>query len=220
MTNKIKVLLISANVLALLISCEKKSSQRFKHEDYFSNGALKSRVWYKDGKEDGFGYWFFENNNLEVKAFYKDGRQVGPSYYYSPEGRLKAFIFYNLAGDGTAMYGKKYDAAGNIIEEGGGPISVDFTLPAKVKRNEIFTFTALMAKPPDSKMDIFIQIQDNENDMKETKKYQASEGEYFVQVQYRFKSKGSHPIDVFSSLQDTVRGIIRRDTINFEVQVE
>lgn len=55
MTNKIKVLLISANVLALLISCEKKSSQRFKHEDYFSNGALKSRVWYKDGKADGFG---------------------------------------------------------------------------------------------------------------------------------------------------------------------
>ncbi len=196
------------------------SEGKIMHEDWYKNGKLKSRVWHnKELKKDSLGLWFYENGNPQVKAQFSNGKQIGPSTYYYSNGDIKSYYFYNEEGDGSAMYGQKYNEIGELIEEKGLPIGVVYENGLRVDFKDYFDFTVIAATPPTSEMKINIVSKEGStlNFMNRTT-YQVKDKMPFFK--HYFDSKGEHLMLVISELNDTIRNIIRRDTISFIVSVE
>lgn len=56
--------------------------------NYFSDGQLKGKINYKDGKKDGVHESFYKNGKLRFKKNYKDGKLHGLSEEYYFNGQL------------------------------------------------------------------------------------------------------------------------------------
>ena len=61
----------------------------------YSNGQLREKKTYKDGKKDGVYEWYFENGQLEEKGTYKDGVADGAVERYYENGQLRWKGTYN-----------------------------------------------------------------------------------------------------------------------------
>lgn len=59
------------------------------HEEFYSNGELKVKGTYKDGKEDGLREEYYENGQLESKGTLKDGEWDGLLEAYNKNGELE-----------------------------------------------------------------------------------------------------------------------------------
>ena len=57
-------------------------------ENYYENGQLESKGSFKDGKEDGLWEYYHENSNLSKKVNYKNGQRDGREELYSENGKL------------------------------------------------------------------------------------------------------------------------------------
>ena len=61
-----------------LFSCG-ESSDTFsdgEHLYYHENGQLKTKMNYKDGKEEGEWFWYHENGKLYITQIWKDGEFI------------------------------------------------------------------------------------------------------------------------------------------------
>jgi antitoxin component YwqK of YwqJK toxin-antitoxin module len=68
-----------------LLTPEKKDGY---FEWYHSNGKLKHKGNYENGKQIGEHLWYGDNGNLEAKENYKDGQLDGAYEEYHPKGKL------------------------------------------------------------------------------------------------------------------------------------
>ena len=65
-------------------------------KEYHPNGALKSEVTYKDGKENGPYKWYWDNGIMAEDGTYKDGKLHGPIkiYYWTGELQIESNLNY------------------------------------------------------------------------------------------------------------------------------
>ncbi len=64
-------------------------------KEFWSNGDLKSEVFYKNNKKQGLEInWFDDPDCLELEAYYKDGLLDGPSIYYSKKCKKEVYENY------------------------------------------------------------------------------------------------------------------------------
>lgn len=190
--------------------------ERIMLEDYYENGQVKSRVWYKNGKEDSLGIWYYENGLTKVIAAFKNGNQVGPTNYYHSNGNLSAYYYHNK--ERSAMYGREYNSNGDLQEEKGKPIGLVFETTLIAKQGENFAFTVIAAKPPNTTMTLFILTKEGDPNFIQRGIYEVKDTPPYFQ--YYFEDKGDQPVMVVSELNDTIRNEIRRDTVSFIVTVE
>ena len=211
--------------LILLIGCQfdrktdQSSLEIFAHEDWYKNGKLKSKVWYNNEmRADSLGLWFYENGNLEVKACFENGKQVGSTTYYYPNGNVKSYYYYNKEGDGSARFGQKYSETGELIEEKGMPIGMIYENGLTIKAENYLDFTVVPVSPPNTDITIHTFSKENTPDFVLGTSYKVKDKMPFFR--HYFETKGEYPMRVVSELNDTVRNVIRRDTINFTVTVD
>ena len=57
-------------------------------EMYYANGRLQSRFNMKDGKKDGLSEVFWENGQFKTRTNFKDGRQDGLSEWATENGEV------------------------------------------------------------------------------------------------------------------------------------
>ncbi|NGX47347.1 MAG: hypothetical protein K1000chlam3_00720 [Chlamydiae bacterium] len=76
-----------------------------KYEDYWDNGKLKIRAYFKDGKVDGHVHGWFHNGEEAFKAFFYENTKVGihlafyPYKDYNPfSSKIARRISYNFVG--------------------------------------------------------------------------------------------------------------------------
>ena len=58
-------------------------------EEFYENGQLKVRQYYKDGKGDGLHEGFYTNGQLEFRQTYKDGKVDGWWESYHINGQVR-----------------------------------------------------------------------------------------------------------------------------------
>lgn len=64
-------------------------------KEFWSNGDLKSEVFYKNNKKQGLEInWFDDPDCVELEAYYKDGLLDGPSIYYSKKCKKEVYENY------------------------------------------------------------------------------------------------------------------------------
>ena len=56
--------------------------------EYYVNGSLESKSYYKSGKEEGEAFWYYQNGKLEIKGNYKGGKEEGEFLSYDVNGRV------------------------------------------------------------------------------------------------------------------------------------
>lgn len=187
-------------------------------EDYYPNGQVMSRIWYKDGKKDSLGIWYYENGNIEVMADYVEGMQIGPTTHYHENGQPEIYYFYNQEGDGSLMYSCEFSETGEIVKEKGQRLGIIFEKSDTIKLGDYFGFTAVVVKPPGTISTVYTLTKDESPDFKiRTTFYVKDKIPYIL---HYFENKGNQPMMVVSELKDTIRNNIRRDTISFTVTVE
>lgn len=85
-------------LLLLLFACNnnREFEERYDSEtglteriDYYSDGKVKARGFFKEGKEHGEFVHHDETGNLEVTSVYRDGVLEGTLKVYHPNGKLK-----------------------------------------------------------------------------------------------------------------------------------
>ncbi len=86
-------------------------------KEFWSNGDLKSEVFYKNNKKQGLEInWFDEPDCVELEAYYKDGMLDGPSIYYTKKCKKDLFqTFKNGLKEGLEL---EYYPNGHIKAEG------------------------------------------------------------------------------------------------------
>jgi len=86
-------------------------------KEFWSNGDLKSEVFYKNNKKQGLEInWFDEPDCVELEAYYKDGMLDGPSIYYTKKCKKNVFqTFKNGLKEGLEL---EYYPNGHIKAEG------------------------------------------------------------------------------------------------------
>ncbi|MCB9304258.1 MAG: hypothetical protein H6566_26780 [Lewinellaceae bacterium] len=195
------------------------SPDRIVHEDWYNNGNLKSKVWYNQQlKADSLGLWFYENGNLEVKAHFNNGKQTGSCTYYYPSGKVKSYYFYNEEGDGSAMFGQRFSEEGELVEEKGMPIRIVYEDGMKIDSGNYFEFTVISVTPPNTKVIIYTFSKENTPGFIMGTTYLVRDKMPFFR--HYFDAKGKYPMKVISELNDTIRNVVRRDTLSFVVTVE
>ena len=221
MVTKITFLLL----LIVLISCNNEtnpnqySTGRIIHKDWYDSGKLESVVWYnQDLKEDSIGLWYYENGNLKISAHFSDGKQTGPSTYYYPNGNVEMYCYYNHTGDGSVMYVEEFDEKGDITKKRGMPIGVVYENGLRVTPGNYFYFTVVTVTPPNNRVKVYTSLKENTPEFVSMMTYEVKDKMPFLR--HYFETKGEYPMRVVSELNDTVRNVIRRDTINFTVTVD
>ena len=63
-------------------------------KDYYSNGALKSKIEFKKGFGNGIYETYYENGKLFEKTTMKNGKPDGKYEVYGPDGKLEESVFY------------------------------------------------------------------------------------------------------------------------------
>lgn len=76
-------------------------------KDYYLNGKLSARTYYKGGRLFGSSYIYDTSGMLEKKEHYYYDIRVGESIKFK-EGKLSEFYFYSL--DGVLLFSIKYDS--------------------------------------------------------------------------------------------------------------
>ena len=86
-------------------------------KEFWSNGDLKSEVFYKNNKKQGLEInWYDEPDCVELEAYYKDGMLDGPSIYYTKKCKKHVFqTFKNGLKEGLEL---EYYPNGHIKAEG------------------------------------------------------------------------------------------------------
>lgn len=86
-------------------------------KEFWSNGDLKSEVFYKNNKKQGLEInWYDEPDCVELEAYYKDGMLDGPSIYYTKKCKKDVFqTFKNGLKEGLEL---EYYPNGHIKAEG------------------------------------------------------------------------------------------------------
>lgn len=86
-------------------------------KEYYENGQLEGKVFYKNGKVDGVLYKYYENGQLELEASYSDGKLNGflKKYYENGQLQMEAY-FLNDKADGVY---KEYYEDGQLKVKGG-----------------------------------------------------------------------------------------------------
>jgi len=92
-------------------------------EVYHENGQLMGKVNYKDGEQHGLFESYHENGQLEAKVNFKDGEQHGLFESYHENGQLEAKVnnkdgeFHGLA-ESYDEDGKEYSSSPKCYQNG------------------------------------------------------------------------------------------------------
>ena len=71
---------------------------------YFNNGKIDESVEVKDDQKNGYYQSLYRNENLFSQGYYLNDEEYGPWYYYNIEGKLTRLMFFNNG----QMHGKQY----------------------------------------------------------------------------------------------------------------
>lgn len=96
---------------------DKDSLKQGVWKEFWTNGDLKSEVFYKNNKKQGHEIkWFDVPDCVEQEAYYKDGLFDGPCIYYNKNCKKDFFEnFKNGVKDGVEL---SYHSNGNVKAEG------------------------------------------------------------------------------------------------------
>ena len=61
---------------------------------YYPNGKIKTKGYYKDGREDGPFEWYYENGILKCEGNYVNGKYDGEWKWYHEDAKLKKKAIY------------------------------------------------------------------------------------------------------------------------------
>lgn len=107
-----KIIFLSIMCCILLASCEQNQLKRDAagntyHEvyntstgitertEYYPNGKVRAKGYFKEGKKHGEFLQFYENGKLEATVVYRDDVLEGISKAFYPSGKLKGEIYYS-----------------------------------------------------------------------------------------------------------------------------
>lgn len=213
--------------LFLLLSCQNGETDkkadvpnlREKIIERFTNGSIKSVIWYKDGKKDSIADWYHENGQLAVSSDYSNGKNIGETIFYYPNGMIQQYDFYNNQGQG--IYHRKYSRKGEVLLEEGITIFVsskdDWN---NLRVDKEFSFFVFYAAPPNTENQIFVAEKSGSDSLEVIFEYKVERGTgkvpFFL---YSFKEEGHKKLYFIGELRDTIRNTILRDTISYSAKV-
>ena len=64
-------------------------------EEYYENGQIKTKAFFKNGKLDGFYQEFYSNGKIQSRGFFKSGKLEGEFLIYFKNGKLMHKSIYN-----------------------------------------------------------------------------------------------------------------------------
>lgn len=85
------------------------------HKEYYSDGTIKSKIQYKNGKQSGYVREYHPNGRLAFVQYVRDGKINGPVKAYYSSGRLKGEVIYVNNSEHGRM--REYYESGTIKEE-------------------------------------------------------------------------------------------------------
>ncbi len=59
---------------------------------YYSDGHVKSKTVFKNGKKNGKSVWFYSNGNYQKILYYYENELKGKSYYFKENGSLEKIV--------------------------------------------------------------------------------------------------------------------------------
>lgn len=115
------------------MSSEQKTKPEGEYKSFHSDGQIKTRGFYRDGKLEGeYKLWYY-NGRLEERKFYADGNLEGKRQIWKPNGELWAQLFYRRGsreGEERSYWGRTtYDYYYREDE------SVDYSFSPRKKNN-------------------------------------------------------------------------------------
>lgn len=187
--------------------------------DYYSNGNIKSKVSFNhENVMDGVSELYYKSGIIESRVNFENGHKGGPCYYYYENGELSMYCHYNGISDGSAMYLREYDQASQIILERGSPIVIITDINSqKIKTGQFFDYKIMFTVPPNciGILNNYVKTRNSEYTFASTYKMK----ENIPLFRHFIDSIGMYEFRVVSELNDTIRENIRRDTIDFEINV-
>lgn len=75
----------------------------------YSNGKLKSEIYYKNGLYNGLCKYYYKNGNIQAIANYQDSIRNGDQYLYYINGIIQVHSNYSM---GKCLFFKKYSESG------------------------------------------------------------------------------------------------------------
>lgn len=87
---------------------------------YFSNGIIKNKTFYKDDKIEGMEYEYYDNGKVNYKANWKNNKYYGSEWHWLNNGTL---ALYNSSDTKDLFYYSEYDVKGELKKTIGHIIS-------------------------------------------------------------------------------------------------
>gem|GEM_PF-2284351 len=121
---------------------------------YFRNGKIEHTGLNSMGKQDSTWVWYYENGAIRKIDNWMNGKSFGENISYTENGSIKEYTFYTFGGD--AIYLRKYDEKGAIIQQDGQPVQVAYNRN-HLRVNEKFEMILLLGVMPYWSVDITIE---------------------------------------------------------------
>lgn len=107
---KVIIVLMSINLLIILVACEQgkvshnderqyyktndKSREITEHKEYYPNGKLKVKGYFRGGMKNGEFFHYDTNGELEALITYSNDTLEGPFKVFYPNGKLKEITYF------------------------------------------------------------------------------------------------------------------------------
>jgi hypothetical protein len=192
--------------------------------EYYDNGNIKSKLFFKHGKPEGERTDFFEDGKLEFERYYKNGKFYGSVYSFGEDGRIKKYSTIDITGMKFCEWvyntdKKNYDMNGFVVStnyysinlKSGDTIIISHSRNPSRIYSRIRDYYISVATPPYGlKMIVNVTINSKHFDNLPVK-------ENTVKVSNAFPMDGKYEVFIESHLLDTANYPVNGINIKTEI---
>ncbi|TWF40350.1 MORN repeat protein [Chitinophaga polysaccharea] len=191
------------------------------YKEYFLNGKIKSKGFYRDGIKDSVWTYYSDSGSIKEERNWFGGKNFGEQKIYFDDGRIEKYSFNNL--NGEPIFSATYNAVGKIIGWEGTPIYTAFNAD-RLKVNQSFELYCFIGIPPGS--DFKAKVEERElgtSNILFQKRYDLENiiNLYFskkIGIEQVCSNNGKYIWSIY--VEHSYAGIVKSDTIRLNLSVE
>ncbi len=178
------------------------------HSHFSIDGNIESRIFFKDGKQEGKTYWYYSNGKLEQVSNWHIGKAFGDAVFFTQEGKLESYSLCDF--EEHVRYLIKYDSLGKIIKEEGKLVS-QFLLDGQfdsIPVNKEVNAKICVALPPNRKIKVTLKEYGPNGDLISIKEPKVKSNA--VEFKRVYTSTGDYKIVTKAEMRG-IKGLFIRD---------
>ena len=185
-------------------------------KEYFRNGVLASKIFFKNGFSQGRSCYWDTLGNLETVSHHLHGKLFGDSYDFYPDGKLESYRCLDY--EEHTRYLVKYDVNGKIKKEEGLVLGqlMYYGDTIGISTGTNYTIEVCVSTPPGRKA----KVQVIDSTIPNAKWIDLQVEDNYVWYERKFTTKGVHRIYFKGTLVDKAGKLIATDSKPINVTVK